>query len=51
LQQGLPDLVARAITAIAISIPGWSIETAKNTFRPAYHKMFGARHMAPSKRV
>ena len=50
-QQGLPDIVARAITAIGISIPGWSIETAKNTFRPTYHKLFGVRRMAPSKRV
>lgn len=50
-QQGLPDIVARAITAVSISIPGWSIEKAKNTFRPTYRRLFGPRHMTESKRV
>ena len=50
-QQGLPDIVAKAITAVEIEIPGWSVETAKNTLRPAFHKRFGVRRMTPRTRV
>lgn len=50
-EKGWPDLLASAAAGLTIELPGAVVETTKNTLRPTYHRLFGARRMTPSKRV
>ena len=45
-EQGLPPVLARALVAAAIGLPGRVADVAKDVLRPAYRTLFGARAVA-----
>ena len=47
----IPNVLARVITYLRVTLPKESVEMVKNTFRPLYHAFFGARKIAKSERI